>query len=99
MKKAMENFEWAVCTKIAMSFKIRQAYRILIYIQKRFLLRYHIREAKIEILENCWNKFLGQIQQANIKKQDKLMTKLIIEIGKVPIKIRRAALEEFLRCA
>ena len=83
-KKAMENFEWAVCTKIAMSFKVRLAFNILIYIQKRFLLRYHIRAAKIEILENCWNKFLGQINYENMTVRDKHMSKLIVGIGKVP---------------
>ena len=79
-----------------MVFKLREFNRIIAFIQKRFLCRYFTREAKLEILDNCWNKLWGKlVNGGGTKKQ----MDIIIKINQVSPKIRRVALEEFLRCA
>ena len=57
-----------------------------------------MREAKLDILENAWNKLLGQIHDNNTIILDKKTEKLIIEIGKVSQDARRYTLSEYLRC-
>ena len=54
--------------------------------------------AKLEILENSWNKLLGKIHKCNENKvRSATASELIVKIGMVKPEIRRAALEEFLR--
>ena len=68
------------------------------FLQLRLKNRNETREAKIDILTNAWNKLLGQIHDNNLNVNNKKAQKLVIAIGKVRHEIRRAALEEFLRC-
>lgn len=62
-------------------------------------MRYNTREAKLEILTNAWHKLLGQLLMANTTVMSKKASTMIFEIGKLPHKIVRAALEEYLRCS
>ena len=54
--------------------------------------------AKLEVLENSWNKLLGKIHKCNEHKvKSASASELIVKIGSVRPEIKRAALEEFLR--
>ena len=56
--------------------------------------------AKLEILDNSWNKLLGQIHDCNeMEVKNKTAYNLIIKIGRVKPAVKRRALEEFLRCS
>ena len=61
-----------------MMLKIRMLYGHLMFIQKRFLARYHTREAKLEILENTWNKLCGKLNEENIEIHCDFIYKIII---------------------
>lgn len=64
-----------------MVLKIRLTYRILLFIQNRFQARYYQREAKLEILENAWNKLCGQLNYKNVNYVKSLyMSEMIIKI-------------------
>ena len=54
--------------------KIRMLYGHMMFIQKRFLARYHTREAKLEILENTWNKLCGKLNEENIEIKSEKMS-------------------------
>lgn len=80
--------------------KLRELFRILLFIQKRFITRYNTREAKLEILDNCWNKLCGQLNEENVgKSKSKFMSDMIYKIQCMKPVVKRAALEEYLRCA
>ena len=64
--KALDTLMWFITTNMQLTLKLRLVYRALIYIQKRFLLRYYTREAKLEILDNCWNKLCGKLNEENV---------------------------------
>ena len=67
--------------------------------QKRLKNRNETREAKLEILDNSWNKLLGLIHAKNQEVADKKTYDMIVAIGSVKTEIKKAALEEYLRCA
>ena len=78
--KALDTMTWFIDT-IRLTLKVRLVYKSLVYIQKRFLLRYHTREAKLEILDNCWNKLCGQLNKENVghnlsSKMSKMLQKI-----------------------
>lgn len=73
-KKSMKTLCWFIVTKIQMMLKIRMLYGHMMFIQKRFLARYHTREAKLEILENTWNKLCGKLNEENIEIKSEKMS-------------------------
>lgn len=48
-----------------MQYKTKTLFKILMFIQKRFICRNSTRLAKLEILENSWSKLLGSINDVN----------------------------------
>lgn len=79
--------------------KLRTFFRLISFIQKRTLCRYHSREAKIEILINYWKKFTWRLKVRNLVVKDSLTDKFLHECITVNEEVRRHALEEYLRCA
>jgi hypothetical protein len=67
--------------------------------QKRLKCRHETRNAKLEILNNTWDKLLGSIHENNLKVSSSFAYSLVVQIGKVDHKVKMHALEEFLRCA
>jgi hypothetical protein len=67
--------------------------------QQRLKCRNQTRLAKLEILENSWNKFLGNLFENNQIVKNSKIQEIVIKIGQIPADIRRAALDEFLRCS
>ena len=59
--------------------KLRIFFKLIYFIQKRFLCRYVSREAKLEILVNQWNKFRGQLFTRNLSVKHEPTRKLIDE--------------------
>ena len=86
-------------THLRMSFKVQQAFEILLFMQQRLKCRNQTRLAKLEILENSWNKFLGNLFENNKVVKNSKIQEIVIKIGQIPADIRRAALDEFLRCS
>lgn len=82
-----------------MTLKIRAAFKNLIFMQKKITDRNAHREAKLDILENSWNKFLGLLLIKNNQVGDTKTQKMIRGIGAVKPVIKREALSEYLRCS
>ena len=80
-----------------MQYMTKELFRLLFFMQMRFLQRYHVREAKIAMLTNAWNKFLGVLLVKNVKVRSNRMSKIIQGIGAIDRTIIREVLEEYLR--
>ena len=80
--------------------RVAELKKLLTFIQLRVKCIHLQRLAKLEILDNSWNKLLGQIHECNESKvKSKRAYDLIVAIGSIKTVVKRRALEEFLRCS
>jgi hypothetical protein len=98
-QRALAILKHFITGNLDMTLKVRAAFKNLIFMQKKIKCRNVTREAKIDILENYWNKLLGQIHRKNQEVGDKKTQTLLRAISGVKANIRRKALHEYLRCA
>ena len=61
LQKAKEIFGWYMTTSFKFIVRIRVMFKIMYYMQKCLRNRFFTREAKLEILDNAWFKFLGRL--------------------------------------
>jgi len=54
-----------------------KTFNSLMNIQNRFKLRQIVVDAKVEVLENYWNKMVGRIMMDAIKKKDSKIVEMI----------------------
>ena len=96
---SLNTLHWFLVTSTKFVLKLRQLFKILTFIQKRFLARFYTREAKIEVLNNAWNKLCGQLNEQNIEVKSIFMSEMLVKIQSLNPVIKRRALEEYLRCS
>lgn len=79
-----------------MKWKLRNLEKSLLFIQHRFLRRRTTHEAKLQILENYWNKFLGQLYFENLNIGDQKTREMVAGIIRVRKEISCAVLTKYL---
>jgi hypothetical protein len=65
VKKRSKVMLLGFLTKFEFTSRMRVLEHLVVFMQKKILNRYNTREAKLEILENCWNKFLFKMKHVN----------------------------------
>ena len=75
----------------------QKTFDLLLGIQNRFKLRQIAVAAKVEVLENYWNKMVGRIMVDAIKKKDNKTIELMKHIMKIKLEVRTHLLHEFVR--
>ena len=98
-RRAKEIFRWYMTVSFTFLVRLRLMFRMMFYMQTCLRNRFFTREAKLEILENAWFKFLGILSKKQNEIGDVFTSEMIQNIVVVPYKIRRRTLEEFLRCS
>ena len=97
LSQAKENVFWFLCVKNRFQIKLRQCVKSMLYIQRKFNIRKLIFNAKLEILMNSWDKLMGQLYSIKTKIKDKKLLKIINQIPKIKLEIKKYALSEYLK--
>ena len=58
-QRALSISKHFITGNLDMTLKVRAAFKNLIFMQKKIKCRHVTKDAKLDILENCWNKLLG----------------------------------------
>ena len=77
--------------------KVRLLFKHVLYIQMRIKNRLVQRGAKLEVLKNYWNKFLGRLYSRAKLAGDSATSEIIANIVKVPKSVQESVLLEFLK--
>ena len=70
----------------------------MLFIQTKYMIRNERNEAKLEILDNAWNKLCGKLNKENVEVKSIFMSEILIKILTINPRIKKAALKEYLRC-
>ena len=62
-RRALSILKHFITGNLDMTLKVRAAFKNLLYMQRKIKNRNVTREAKLEILENYWNKLLGMVHK------------------------------------
>lgn len=95
-QRALRIVKFAIEVHYQMKWKLRNLEKSLLFIQNRFLRRRTTHEAKLEIVENYWNKFVGQLYFENLNIGDQKTREMVAGIIRVKKDIRRAVLTKYL---
>jgi len=76
-KKAKETFGWYMTTSFQMVTRLRVMFRMMNYMQTTLKNRFYTRNAKLEILDNAWFKFLGKLQGKQLEIGDAFTSDII----------------------
>ena len=91
--RAMNCLQWFLMTNKKMQLLVKTCFNLVIFMQKLTVARRTCKNAKLEVLMNCWSKLLGQLNMQNTVSRSKQMSQIIVGITDIPRKVQRGALK------
>lgn len=96
-RKLLHGFLEKTSCRDTFAEKMIHVYLKISKIQKFMKDQIETKDAKVEVLENYWDKMIGLIQFKATKFNDKKVTQLFGDIVLVPFEVRRAMLRRFIK--